>query len=362
MTRILIIGGYGNFGQFISKQLSQDADIQLIIAGRSIEKSRQFSESIGAQYAYVDTNKNLDQSLQDIKPDIVIHTSGPYQEQAYEVAEACIRHKSHYIDLADGRDFVCHINKLDAEAKKAGVIVISGASSVPCLSSAIIDHYSPLFQRLDSINYAIATAQKTNPGISTTAAILSYTGKAFKCLNHGREKTVYGWQDLSLYDYPEIGRRLLANCDIPDLVLFPLRYPTLKNLNFKAGLEVPVLHIGLWLLSWLVRFKLIKSLKPYANLFHRIGKWFDIFGSDRSALHMELKGLGIDGHRLDKKFYIIAGSGHGPNIPCIPSILLARKIAAGQYTATGAQACVGMLNLEEYLDALSGLNIKTQFD
>lgn len=44
-----------------------------------------------------------------------------------------------YIDLADGRDFVNGINKLDKAAKEARVFVTSGASSVPAISAAAID-------------------------------------------------------------------------------------------------------------------------------------------------------------------------------------------------------------------------------
>jgi uncharacterized membrane protein len=40
--------------------------------------------------------------------------------------------------LADGRQFVAGISSLDALAAAAGLTVISGASSVPALSSAVI--------------------------------------------------------------------------------------------------------------------------------------------------------------------------------------------------------------------------------
>jgi hypothetical protein len=43
------------------------------------------------------------------------------------------------VDLADGRDFVCGIDVLDPQAKAAGVLLLSGASSVPALSSAVVD-------------------------------------------------------------------------------------------------------------------------------------------------------------------------------------------------------------------------------
>ncbi|MCV6603855.1 MAG: saccharopine dehydrogenase NADP-binding domain-containing protein, partial [Porticoccaceae bacterium] len=132
---MLIIGGYGNFGRFIARRLGADENIQLVIAGRSAEKAQaliaEMDTANPAQAAQLDIGKNLRQSLQAIKPDIVIHTSGPFQGQGYDVADACIECGAHYIDLADGREFVAGINALDAEAKVAGVFVVSGASSVP---------------------------------------------------------------------------------------------------------------------------------------------------------------------------------------------------------------------------------------
>jgi short subunit dehydrogenase-like uncharacterized protein len=37
-TKILILGGYGNFGKRITESLANQADIEIIIAGRSQEK------------------------------------------------------------------------------------------------------------------------------------------------------------------------------------------------------------------------------------------------------------------------------------------------------------------------------------
>ncbi len=357
MKKILIIGGYGNFGSFIAKRLSHEQNLKLIIAGRSAEKARNFANEIGTDWAVLDIDKNLDASLTDLKPDIVIHTSGPFQGQGYNVAESCIRHKCHYIDLADGRDFVAGIQKLDKAAKEANVLIISGASSVPCLTSAILDRYASQFKTLGSIDYGIATAQRTNPGLATTKAILDYSGKRFKTLQNGSIKTIYGWQDLKIRKYPELGYRLLANCDIPDLEIFPARYPDLKGIQFRAGLEVPLLHLGLWATSWLVRFNILKSLKPFAEGFYKVGPLFNIFGTDKSAFHMEMKGRDLDDRELTKTFYIVTGSGHGPNIPCIPSILLAKMLVGNKITETGAKPCVGLIDLDSYLAALSDLDI-----
>ena len=45
-------------------------------------------------------------------------------------------------------------------------------------------------------------------------------------------------------------------------------------------------------------------------------------------------------------------------IPCLASIILARKLMRGQLTVTGARPCVDMLTLAEFEAAVQGLDIR----
>jgi len=361
MKRVLIIGGYGNFGSFIVRWLAQDANLQLIIAGRSIRKAEKLAAGLDAAHKpgaiALDINTDLTAPLAAINPDIVIHTSGPFQSQDYDVAKACIAQGCHYIDLADGRTFVDEITTLDTQAKEEAVLVISGASSVPCLTSALVDHYKDEFQTLDTLDYGITTAQKTNRGLATTAAILSYTGKSYQTLIDGKMTDVCGWQSLHARKYPELGWRLLGNCEVPDLVLFPKRYKELKTVRFYAGLEIPFIHLSLWALSGLVRIGLIRRLDKAAPFLLKTSCLFDWLGSANSAFHMELSGTGKDGKDKTVTFVLTARSGDGPYIPCMPAILMTKKLASGAVTETGAYPCMGFITLDEYLGALSELDI-----
>ena len=357
MKRVLVIGGYGNFGRFISRSLANQENIKLIIAGRSLSKAQSLADEINAEAAIVDIHNNLAERLHEIRPDIVIHTSGPFQSQGYDVAEACIACGAHYIDLADAREFVAGIDSLDDQAKQAGVLVVSGASSVPCLTSALVDHYRHQFSELQTLNYGITTAQKTTRGVATTAAILSYTGKPFKTLIKGTEQDIYGWQDLQARKYPNLGWRLLGNCNVPDLELFPKIYPELKTIRFYAGLELPFIHVTLWALSWLVRIGLVNSLEPSAALLLRLSFLFDWLGSANSGFHMELTGKDEKGENKTIRFELTARGGDGPFIPCMPAILLTKKLANNHLEDKGAKPCVGIITKKEYLDALGELDI-----
>jgi len=240
-SRVLIIGGYGNFGGYIARDLAADPNIVLLIGGRSKEKADAFAASLGAanraEGCAVDIDADIGSSLRKIAPDVVIHTTGPFQMQDHRVARAAIACGAHYLDLADARQFVATISELDADAKEAGVAIIAGASSVPCLTAAFIDHYRSAFASLRSASYGIAAAQATNRGLATAAAILSYVGKPFFVLRRSMPRRVFGWQGLRAVRYPELGVRLFGYCDIPDLELFPPAIRTYAISSLSPGMR-----------------------------------------------------------------------------------------------------------------------------
>lgn len=362
MHTVLVLGGYGNFGTCISRALANDPDIRLLIAGRNLEKAQQFAVQLGlaarrGQYLNAEVT-TLASELRGMGINTLIHTAGPFQGQDYRVARACIEAGCNYIDLADARDFVTGITTLDTSARAASVLITSGASSVPALSGAVVDYFLPQFSRLEGIRHGIATGART-PGVATVQAVLGYCGKSFKRLENGFPKTVYGWQDLRRRRYPKhIGSRWLGNCDVPDLTLFPQRYPDVKTVTFHAGLGVPLAHLTIWALSWLVRWQVLMSVKEWAKPLHWLGRRLEVFGTSNSSMHVELSGIGLDGLPLTRNWHILAFNHHGPHIPCGAAIALTRKLARGETTIHGAMPCVGLLTLEEYLDALTELDIR----
>lgn len=355
---VLILGGYGNFGKRIAHALV-GSGVPVIIAGRNQQKAEALAVTLGslAKAEMVDAEHDLAAALERLKPCIVVNTCGPFQLKNYDVAEVCIRAGIHYIDLADGREFVTGITALDAQAKAAGVTVISGASTVPGLSSAVLEHFRDEFLQIDSLVYGISPGQKAERGLATTQGILTYIGKALKPVM-GDTKPRYGWQDVYRQEYPELGGRWMANCDIPDLDLLPAHYG-IKHIRFSAGMENIFLHLGIWCMSWLVRLGLPLHLEKYAPFLLHISHWFDHFGTADGGMHVIITGIGKNGQSHKRTWFIVARDGDGPQIPCVPAIILARKLATGGSLAAGAEHCVGMVTLEEYLEELKLFNIRT---
>ena len=354
----LILGGYGNFGKRIAGLLTRKG-VTVVIAGRDASKAQAAAKTLPpqlAQHAAFDAKSDLARQLALLKPSVVINTCGPFQNCDYGIAETCIAGAVHYIDLADGRDFVTGIAALDAAAKKQNVAVISGASTVHALTCAVIENLTPRLPEIYSLTFGIAPGQKAERGLATTQAILGYVGRKLKpCAGYG---TRYGWQDLYLQAYPEIGNRWMANCDVPDLDLLPERFG-IKQIRFSAGMEISAIHFGMWLLSWGVRLGFPIDLPKHAAALLKASNWFDLFGSADGGMHVVLEGRDNSGRPVTLKWFVVARDGDGPYIPTVPAVVLARKIIAGTFVRTGAMPCMGMITLHEYLDEIAHLKVKT---
>jgi hypothetical protein len=113
------------------------------------------------------------------------------------------------------------------------------------------------------------------------------------------------------------------------------------------------------LLTFPVRWGLVRSLEPFAELLHAVAAWFRRFGSDKGGMVVEATGLDTAGQRTRSRWTLVARAGDGPSIPALPALALVRALSAGSVTERGAKACVGMLSLEAITKEFSRYEITT---
>jgi hypothetical protein len=371
LHRVLVLGGYGAFGGLIAERLARTSGIEVIVAGRSQGKARSFAAGLAGRVnakvsaARLDAGDISAAALGAIGPAVLINATGPFQEQGYEVARACIAAGVHYLDLADARAFVTGIAALDAEARAAGVLVVSGASTVPAISGAVVDAYATEFDRLDVVDTIIAPANSFDPGIATTRSILAALGRPQGSLAGAPGKAAggrfHGWQGLARRRLPGLGRRWLGRCDVPDLDLFPVRYRGPNDVKacvrVYAALEVGAFHLGLWGLSWLARAGILRRPERLAGPLLAVKRRLGFLGSDRGGMAVILEGRDGTGQSRRLTWHLVAGSGHGPCIPAVPSVIVTRKLLGGALATCGAMPCLGLFTLDELLAEIADLDV-----
>ena len=68
------------------------------------------------------------------------------------------------------------------------------------------------------------------------------------------------------------------------------------------------------------------------------------------------------GGRERRTWQLIAHGNHGPEIPCMASLLLVLKLSRGVCIATGARPCVGLLQLADFESEFARWDITTQVE
>ena len=362
---VLVAGGYGFFGARIATWLASDANSRILVGGRDAARCEDAARQLRAQaargaavHAYpIDVlAPDAAERLRASGAGLLIHTAGPFQGQDYRVPRACIDAGVDCIDLADAREYVTGIGSLDAAARGAGVAIVSGASTVPAISCAMADDLALGMARVEGIEIGISVGNRTQRGLATVEAVLGYCGRAIAVKRDGKTRIVHGWQDPRRHRYPApVGMRWMSACDVPDLELLPARFPSARDVAFRAGLELPLLQASLWALAWLVRAGMVRDVTRHALVLSRGADALRGFGSDAGAMHVTLSGACLEGRHVARTWTLIARDGKGPQVPCTPSVILARRWRSGKRPAPGATPCVGMIARSEVEAAWSAL-------
>lgn len=354
--KVVVLGGYGVFGSLLAKLLARDGHL-LWLAGRNPSKAKALAQEIGAEVLQVDA-RNSPEGLFAAKPDVIIDAAGPFQfygDDPYKIARLCVENGVHYLDLSDASDFAKGIEQLDTAAESAGVFVLSGASSVPGLSSCVVSSLSKDFEQIELIDIAILPGNRAPRGRSVIESITSGVGRTYRVWRGNKWRDIRGWTDGRSYTLDEGLTRRGYFVDVPDISLLPTR-TSARSVVFRAGLE-------LWIMNWALRG--LAALRKWFSLplpsfaisiLQLASKALYPLGTDRGGMQVKIVGS-INGEPYARKWSLIAKQGDGPFIPGIMCRALLRE---PENIATGARVCLGELPLERIESAMDDLQVHTK--
>src|SRR3984957_18514907 len=361
-TRVLILGGYGTFGGRLAQLLAGDARLTLLIAGRSLSQAQAFCDRLapGASRSALRFDRDGDalEQIRAASPDLVVDATGPFQcygEDPYRIVKACLIHGIDYLDLADGSDFVKGIAQFDREARERRVFILSGVSSFPVLTAAVLRRLAHGLVTLGTITGGIAPSPYAGVGANVIRAIASYSGKRVALVRGGQPSFGVAMTESLRYTICPPGRLPLRDIrfslvDVPDLHVLPELWPGLESLWMGAGPVPEILHRMLNGLAWLVRLRLLASLLPFAFLIHEVSnrvRW----GEHRGGMFVAVTGTDAHGVPVTRSWHLLAEGDDGPLIPSMACKAMIERCFGARPPVAGARAAAADLELEDY-DAL----------
>lgn len=354
--RVLILGGYGVFGGRLAQLLRDVEGLTIFITGRDEKKASEFCASLrGATRIepYGLDRRDTASALSELEPDLLVDATGPFQqygEAPYAVVEACIEAGVHYLDFADGADFVFGISKYDESAKQAGIYALSGVSSFPVLTAAILREFAKAMD-IEKVTGGIAPSPYAGIGLNVMRAVVGYAGSSVKLRRDGKDALAVGLAESRRFTIAVPGRLPLRNIhfslvDVPDLQVIPHQHPTMTDIWMGAGPVPEVLHRVLNVLAKARHLFRLPSLVAFSRLFYGVLNMMK-FGEHRGGMFVAASGR-ANGISVEKSWHLLAEADDGPLIPSMAIEAIVRKAMVGDRQSVGARPAVNALELSDY--------------
>lgn len=262
MTKIMILGGYGQTGRPLADHLLRESPAEIVIAGRNLEKAGAFAAELNRQIgggrataarADAASTDSLRAALRGV--DLLV-VAAPASQHAETVARAALEAGADYLDVQFDAGKLRVLQSLAPEIERAGRCFISEAGFHPGLPSAMVRYAAA---RLDRLDTAI-TAGYLNMGQALPyseavdelmQAFVDYQAQVFK----DGAWTKPGSYALRRVNFGgEIGERECYSMFFEELRDLPRQIPTLREVGFyMAGLN--------WLVDWVITPIVMVGLK-----------------------------------------------------------------------------------------------------
>ena len=167
MGRFLIYGATGYTGELTARTAAARG-LKPVLAGRNPAALEPLAKELGfeARAFPLDDRAALDLGLAGI--DVVLHCAGPFAHTSKAMADACLRTKTHYLDITGEVVVFESLHARDAEAKAGGILLLPGAGFDVVPSDCLAAH---LKRRLPSATHLTLGFQSTGSlsrGTATT--------------------------------------------------------------------------------------------------------------------------------------------------------------------------------------------------
>lgn len=166
-TNFLLYGANGYTGNLIAR-LAVERGLKPLLAGRDRDKIGQLASELGLEHRAfaLDDTAALDAALQECAA--VLHCAGPFSRTSKPMADACLRTKTHYLDITGEILVFESLAARDAQARSAGVMLLPGTGFDVVPSDCLASHLKRRLPSATSLTLAIHGLSRISHGTATT--------------------------------------------------------------------------------------------------------------------------------------------------------------------------------------------------
>lgn len=240
----LILGGYGNTGRLVAELLLQETNLQLIIAGRNLEKAailagnlnKQFScDRVSALKVDAADRESLKQAFAKVHFVIVASSTAKYVENIVQTALAA---KIDYLDFQLSADKITVLKAWRSQMEESGCCFITEGGFHPGLPAALVRFIAAEFDQIETANLASVIKFNWNKIDLSTSTIDEIVGE----IDNAQPTCFQNSQWLNSYSITrtfdfglKFGKQTCYPMFLEEIKTLTEMFPSLKETGFFVG-------------------------------------------------------------------------------------------------------------------------------
>ncbi len=357
MGRIVVLGGCGDVGSHVVRDLIETYDGTVVIADYRLELAKRLAAELGPKAKATFVDANGDASLVSVMKgaDAAVGCIGPFYRYAAPVARAAVKAGVNYVDVCDDYGPIEELLALDAAAREAGTTLITGVGWTPGLTNLLARKGAAEMDEVQEIKVSWAGSAADSTGLAVIMHVFYAVTGQVPTYRDGAWLDVPAGAEVEKVEFPKpLGVVPVFHCGHPEPLTIP-RYIKARTVSLKGAL-VPGWNNAM--ASSFAKIGLIgtpeKNLRM-AKIIHAIEGIFRIGGVPASGARVDI--VGTKGGAPCTISYGAAET--MGKITGIPAAIAARWLAAAKLPK-GAYAPEGCLDPDTFLAELAGRGITYQ--
>jgi len=263
---ILIVGGYGEVGGKIAKLLLRSYPNRVWIAGRNIEKAKQFCARCNhlATPIQMDVSKTVyPQQLEGVALVIMC-----LEQQDTAFAQLCLKEGIMYIDITASYAFLKKLEDLHPVAVQHHSTIVYSVGMAPGLTNLMAMLAAQKLTTVDQLHISILLGAGDTHGTAAVLWILDQLNKPYRIMYQHKKQTVTNFTNRRVVHFKGVGKRSLYQFNFSDQHTLTKHFST-SQIVTRMGFDVEALNR---FVSFLQKSRLFYLLKLDNNYLHQLFK------------------------------------------------------------------------------------------
>lgn len=353
---IVVLGGAGDMGSHIVRDLLKYSDAHVTIADYAFSKAQKLAHRLGdrVQSIFVDANNrdSLHLALRDA--DVAVGAIGPFYRFAPKMAWAAVESRVNYVDICDDYGPIETLFEFDAVARKAGITLITGLGWTPGLSNVLARYGADQLDQVDEIQIAWVGGAADAQGLAVVKHVLYAISGQVPTYRDGQWVEVPALSEPEVVEFPEpLGRAKVYHVGHPEPLTIPKAIPA-RTVSLKGALTPG------WnnrLAGLLVRLGLTASenrIDRVSRLIYRLEGLLGVGGVALSGLRVDVSGT-QDSKPITLTYTVMD---HMGRLTGVPAAIGALMLARGDIDTPGVYAPETVIDPARFLEALAERGIE----